>query len=139
MILFISDDNYQNIVKSIWGNMIFTCFLALLGGIYELFSHEVYSYYMLYAFAIPLVLGVLLQFLTAYKKWRLPNDACLSMWNLAVATLAIGSVFKGILDIYGTTNKLVYAYPIASIILFGISFVMYFRKRNTPKEAELNG
>ena len=32
-------------------------FLAFFGAIYELFSHEVYSYYMIYAFAIPLVLG----------------------------------------------------------------------------------
>ena len=33
--------------------------LALFGAIYELFSHDVYSYYMIYAFAIPLLMGVL--------------------------------------------------------------------------------
>ena len=40
-------------------NIIGTGFLALFGAIYEIFSHEVYSYFMLYAFAIPLAMGLL--------------------------------------------------------------------------------
>ena len=32
-------------------------FFAVFGGIYEYFSHGVYSYFMIYAFMIPLVLG----------------------------------------------------------------------------------
>ena len=37
-------------------------FCALFGAVYELFSHSVFSYYMLYAFMIPPVGGALLFF-----------------------------------------------------------------------------
>ena len=37
-------------------------FCALFGAVYELFSHSVFSYYMLYAFMIPLVGGVIVIF-----------------------------------------------------------------------------
>ena len=33
---------------------------ALFGAVYELFSHSVFSYYMLYAFMIPLVGGIVI-------------------------------------------------------------------------------
>ena len=36
-----------------------TVFSALFGAVYELFSHGVYSYCMIYAFAFPLLLGAL--------------------------------------------------------------------------------
>ena len=47
--------------------MIFAIFIAVFGAIYEKFSHEVYSYYMIYAFMIPLCLGSF-AYLLASKK-----------------------------------------------------------------------
>ena len=40
--------------------LIVSLFCALFGAVYEMFSHEVYSYYMIYAFAFPLIGGTLL-------------------------------------------------------------------------------
>ena len=34
-------------------------FFAFFGAVYEVFSHQVYSYFMIYAFAIPLGMGVI--------------------------------------------------------------------------------
>lgn len=48
-------------------------FCALFGAVYELFSHSVFSYYMLYAFMIPLVGGALLFFLMGYFQWKIPG------------------------------------------------------------------
>ena len=46
-------------VKMAFVHALAAVFLAFFGAVYETFSHEVYSYYMIYAFAIPLVLGTL--------------------------------------------------------------------------------
>ena len=34
--------------------LLVSLFCALFGAVYEVFSHEVYSFYMIYAFAFPL-------------------------------------------------------------------------------------
>ena len=43
---------------------------AVFGLIYEIFSHEVYSFYMIYAFLIPLVPGALLNLVIAWLAVR---------------------------------------------------------------------
>ena len=49
-----SRDRYASVVGAY---LLSTVICALFGAVYELFSHEVYSYYMIYAFAFPLLLG----------------------------------------------------------------------------------
>lgn len=43
--------------------LLVSLFCALFGAVYEVFSHEVYSFYMIYAFAFPLAGGTLPFFL----------------------------------------------------------------------------
>lgn len=105
--------------------LIATVFMALFGAIYEHFSHEVYSYYMIYAFALPLMLGVLPGFIIGLFDFRIPTPKAYRLWNYGVATLTVGSAFKGVLDIYGTTNRLVYVYPIAGGILLVSAMVIH--------------
>ena len=124
---------------------------AAFGLIYEFFSHEVYSFYMIYAFLIPLVPGTLLNLVIVWRAVRkekclrnkedaerramkaaeaepyedseerggisagteaqagagvfFPGPFTRHSWNSGLAALTIGSIFKGVLDIYGTTNK----------------------------------
>ncbi|MBQ3264577.1 MAG: hypothetical protein IJH07_02245 [Ruminococcus sp.] len=114
--------------KHLLFNIIGTAFLALFGAVYELFSHEVYSYFMIYAFAIPLMMGVLpYSILLLIEKH--PDKVFLNLWNTAIATLSTGSVFAGVLAIYGTTNSLIIVYPIAGGILMLLSFVSLFIKK----------
>ncbi len=98
--------------KHLLFNLIGAIFLALFGAVYEAFSHEVYSYFMIYAFAVPLVLGVLVYTVLLLGN-RTPGKVFLNLWNSGIAALSVGFVFKGVLDIYGTTNSLVIIYPIA--------------------------
>ncbi len=111
----------HNILSSTLG----TVFLALFGAIYEIFSHEVYSYYMIYAFAIPLLMGVLPYTLMLIKDFH-PRIWFISLWNTAIATLSIGCVFAGVLAIYGTTNSLIIVYPIAGVVLILLSIASFF-------------
>ena len=137
---------------------------AAFGLIYEIFSHEVYSFYMIYAFLILLVPGTLLNLVIVWRAVRkerylrikeaaareavresaelhyaisngtetqvstgvfFPGPFTRHSWNSGLAALTIGSIFKGVLDIYGTTNKLIAVYPIAAAVLLCVSVLSF--------------
>lgn len=86
-----------------------TIFCAAFGAVYELFSHEVYSFYMLYAFAAPLLGGVL-PYLILSMRGTYPAVLTRMTGHAAVATLTVGCIMAGVLEIYGTSNALVQWY-----------------------------
>lgn len=102
-------------------DLLFTLFIALFGGVYESFSHEVYSYFMIYAFAFPLVLGVLPLLVIRMTGAAYPNRVVVSAVRAGIASLTVGSLVTGALEIYGTTHPLTVVYWIAggALLLFG--------------------
>ncbi len=110
-------------IRNCIGHICASLFLAFFGAVYEKYSHEVYSYFMIYAFAIPLLFGALPFGLAALKNVY-PNDLAVNLWNSAIASLSVGSIFKGVLDIYGTTNRLIIVYPIVGIVFAAVSIII---------------
>ena len=104
--------------------LIITAFCAVFGEIYELFGHGVYSDYMIYAFMIPLML---------YGKKEIP-DTARHLWNYGVATLTVGCIFQGILEIYGTTNRLAIIYPSVGFGLFAAAVSVWIIERVSVNE-----
>ena len=106
-------------------------FIAIAAAVYGLFSHGVYSYFMIYAFMIPLLGGALRHLIAAMKGIEInARDTQLAI----IVTLTVGSVLKGVLDIYGTTNRLIYIYPIAGAILFASAFLSAGYRRQTDAD-----
>ncbi|MCR5102454.1 MAG: hypothetical protein K6B41_13980 [Butyrivibrio sp.] len=137
MILYTSDEKIKRLKDSLFGQILFTIFCTIFGLIYEKFSHEVYSFYMIYAFAIPLVLAILpyIVIIRRSDRMRIPGEITISIWNMAVATLTVGSLFKGVIEIYGTTNKLTAVYPIAGgVLAVAAVFTYFFHKERTEEE-----
>ena len=116
--MYISDNKKRQAVR-IAGNYIAASLLcALFGAVYELFSHEVYSYSMIYAFVIPLAGGALPFLAIAMGHIRrFPGRISRSLYHAAITTFTIGSIMKGVLEIYGTTSALLPAYWIAGGLL----------------------
>lgn len=79
-------------------------------GIYEYFSHQVYSGYMIFAFTIPLVGGAIPFLMIALLGKQFPGRVAANSYNSGIAALTIGSIMRGVLDIYGTTNNLTDVY-----------------------------
>lgn len=107
-------------------------FTAFLGGVYEHFSFGVYSFFMLYAFLVPLVLTTLPFLLMSLK--RQPPVLSLTarrLWHTGTAALTAGCVFRGVLDIYGTDSALTKIYWIAGGLLLASALLMQavFRSR----------
>lgn len=132
--MFTSDDKTKSVLKTAFAYLIITLFCAAAGGIYEKFSHEVYSYYMIYAFAIPLALGAIPLFAIGMFGKKMPCRFSLNAWNSGVAALTVGSIFKGALDIYGTTNRLLIVYPIAAGALLLAGFIAFFTGKGKGSE-----
>lgn len=102
--------------------LLVSIFVALFGGIYEIFSHGVYSGYMIYAFAFPLVGGVLpFLALCLSRRFPYPTAAVRNLYHAGIATLTTGSIVRGILEIYGTTNTLSNLYWVFGIALLFFS------------------
>ncbi len=100
-------------------------FCALFGAVYEAFSHGVYSYGMLYAFAFPLALGVLPLLLIRMLHTPYPNRIVRSIHHAGVATLTVGSLVCGALEIYGTTNPMTIAYWLVGGLLVATAAAAY--------------
>ena len=122
--------------KLILIDLIAALFCALFGAVYEAFGHGVYSYGMLYAFAFPLALGVLPLYLIDVLHAPYPNKTLRSVWHAGIASLTVGSIVTGVLEIYGTTNPLTLVYWILGGVavltgIVGYVFLLLQRRRNT--------
>lgn len=138
---------YTSAIKTGMRYLAASILIALAAAVYGLFSHGVYSYFMTYAFMIPLIAGALPHLVLAMrsadpgaagahetdadteaqaKKWK-PLD--IKEVQLAViATLTAGSILKGVLDIYGTTNRLLIAYPVIAALLLAITAALVLKR-----------
>ena len=113
-------------IKKIRKNyLLYSLFLIIFAVIYELFSHGVYSNYMIFAFLIPFIYGYCGSFLMGSGASKIGN----MLYNYGIITLSIGSIFKGILEIYGTTNKLLYVYVVLGIMLVIIGIIIYLKNK----------
>ena len=130
--------------------------IAAAAAVYGLFSHGVFSYFMTYAFMIPLLAGALPHLLAAMKAngpetmtvagpegtadaadaSAKASDIAEKLFDMKdaqfalVATLTAGSLLKGALDIYGTSNALLIAYPVMGALIIAAAAVKLLKNKN---------
>ena len=119
MILSILDIK-RTIIKYIF----FTIFILVFGQIYEHFSFGVISNYMIYAFLIPLILGLLINTIIYFTK-IVSSKMGSCLYNNGIITLTVGSILRGVLDIYGTTNMYLKIYLYAGVLLIIAGIILY--------------
>lgn len=124
-------ENYDGLVQKttkIYAG--FSLFCMIFSAVYEYFSHEVYSGYMIFAFLFPFIGGVLpFAFIMIKKRKYRPGVLPLNLYHSGIATLTVGSIFQGVLEIYGTTNKLIKIYWIAGIAFTVAGIFLYLGGR----------
>jgi len=111
-------------MKTALNKILFALFLVLFGAIYEIFSHEVYSYMMIYAF-VPCIILAAVYMILVLKKFSLPSKLACDIMDSGVVTISIGLVFGGIIEIYGTTNKLLYVYFACGALFILAAIITY--------------
>ncbi|SUN79573.1 membrane protein [Streptococcus milleri] len=98
-----------------------TVFFFIFSRIYEHFSFGETSVYMHWLFGVPLIGGV---GLLIFQK-LIPNLSRLSLnlWNSAVATIAAGVLFRGIVNLSGRSTTLDLPYWYIGIGLAGLALL----------------
>ncbi len=138
--MYTSGIETKRAVKTAFVYLLISVFCGIFGGVYELFSHEVYSYYMIYAFGFPFVGGALpFLLLSLCSVQTYPNPFARNLYHSAIATLTTGSIIRGVLDIYGTTNRLAAYYWIVGVPLLVLGSAAYCAqclRRKTPNSTE---
>ena len=156
--MYTSDTEYRNEsrkgaadpLRSGTAYLIASILVATAGWLYELFSHGVYSNYMIYAFMVPLACGALPDILSAARGSRSKKRsgcartahathdaapcAARALRLAAVVTLTAGSLIKGVLDIYGTTNRLLVIYPVIGLALAIAALAAYIWQNRDANE-----
>lgn len=98
--------------------IIFTAFIGVFSAIYEYFGNGVYSNFMIFAFTIPLVFGILPCLICKIRGETIHCEYGMLLYDFTVITFTVAAVYKGVLDIYGTTNKYMIIYMIFGGMLF---------------------
>lgn len=120
----VSEKRYTS---AIWAYLMATVFCALFGAVYELFSHEVWSCFMICAFAFPLLLGAIPFSLLRKRGKPFPGKAA-DLVHAGVAALTVGSILQGVLEIYGTSNPLTTTYWAVGSGLTVVGWLLILRK-----------
>lgn len=117
--------------------VIATVFCAVLSAVYEALSHGVYSPFMVFLFLIPFLLGVLpFGILKIGQRIKNMEPAAKNLWNAGVATLAAGSLIRGIVDIYGTTTPFAAVYLTVGLFFLAASAGLFLAAQGREKRAE---
>lgn len=109
--------------------LLIAAFCAVFALVYEYFSFGVYSGNMIFAFAYPLLGGSLPALLIHLLKVTVPSQTVQWIYRCGIATLTVGSIIQGVLDIYGTTNSLTLWYPVAGWALVAGAVAAYLLRR----------
>lgn len=126
MILSMLDTNYLKKQSILY--IIITIICMIFSFIYELNSHHVYSFYMIFAFIFPLLSFLLSIYL--YKKYKKINRIGINLYNSSIACFTLYFYIMGFLKIYGTTNSKVYVYLILGTLLFILAMIYLTRGEN---------
>ena len=119
--------------KSLLPITLTTVFVFVFAKIYGIFSHGVSSAFMSYAFLLPLSLiffPKLLNLCTGNRLWNgslkrkeeegeknlFLSSLASFLWKSGVAVLTVGSLYKGVLDIYGTSGSFEWVYLVVGIV-----------------------
>ncbi len=113
--------------RNAMGELIFAAGCALFGGIYEVFSFGVFSFFMIYAFAVPLIMALFM--LSVFRRERAVPGRFISLLHMTSVTAALGCIATGVVEIYGVDNHLLYVYPVLCAVLFIAALISFKMKR----------
>ena len=135
-----TSQNNRSLQKHLIGSIAAALFCALFAAVYESFIFGVYSYFMLFAFVVPLLGCSLPYSIMVFRNRNIPGASALRLWNSGIAILTVGSIIQGVIEIYGTTNHLTIIYAAAGIffLIAGLMSWLLFGKSAARPTADHN-
>lgn len=126
MFISVTDNDRKKLIRQAVAYAAATVFCIVFSVIYEAYSHNVYSGYMIFMFLFPLAGGLIPSACIAFsQRIPVPGRLTRNIINSAIATLTVGSCFSGILEIYGTTSYYSSVYWAVGCVLAAIGLFTY--------------
>ena len=113
----------DTVFKHAMGELFFAAFCAFFGAVYEAFSFGVFSYFMIYAFSVPLITAIILFIM--HKRQKTPPKRFMDLIHMTSVTAALGFIATGVVEIYGSDNRLLWVYPFLGAGLFLAALISY--------------
>jgi hypothetical protein len=119
--------------------LVISLICVIVNWIYGRYGHGVHSDYMTFVFVYPLLGGTAVYGLAgALPKAWLPGRLAINIYNSGIATLAVGSMLRGVFDIAGTSSPYQPVFLILGIAMISIGLLSYFIRRawTSPASAD---
>ena len=121
MSTLVTKTNNKRFKKTAVVYTLITVFFFIFSRIYEHFSFGETSVYMHWLFGVPLIGEVVL---LIFQKLILNlSRLSLNLWNSAVATIAAGVLFRGIVNLSGRSTTLDLPYWYVGLVLAGLALL----------------
>ena len=98
-------------------------FVVIFGIVYEWFGHGILSMSMILAFLYPFLLGFIPTLALSFSEMMatIPYEKGIrfgcNLFYSGIATLTVGSIAMGVVEIYGTTNRFMIVYTVTGIVM----------------------
>lgn len=126
--MFTSDTERMDAVRH-WlrADAVWALACAVFSAVYETYSHDVISLWMVLVFLFPLAGGVLPAAIFL-RRGRAPEAVPLALWRSGVAALGMGSCVRGALEIYGTSSAFQSVYWAGGGLLLAAGVLLCLRR-----------
>lgn len=124
-----------NTKKTVITYLVITLFCIAFNYFYSIFGHGVSSPFMSYAFVFSLILGVVGYVIIG--RLNLENRIAFNLYNAGIATLTVGSLLRGILDIAGADSAYPIYYFVVGTIFAMIGSLLFFYQWTLTKSNNL--
>ena len=118
----------QRLKKTILWYTLISAFFFVGSRIYEHFSFGETSAFMHYLFLIPLIGGALLVLLQLMVKGF--SRLSLNLWNSGVATLTVGALYRGIVNLSGRSTTMDQPYFYLGVAFLALALISLFFVRS---------
>ena len=81
--------------------------------------------FMIFCFMPPLILGSLPFFAIYLFGKGMPCRLAFNLYNSGIATITVGFIFRGVIEMYGTTNRLSHIYSLSGALFVAASLIVY--------------
>ena len=115
--------------KMILGYGVATIFCFVFQLVYAQFSHGVDSPYMTYSFLIPFAGGAI-STLGLFLWGKTASSAFRQLICGGTIWFTLGCIFKGVLEIYGTTNHMAVVFTVLGLAQLLAAFLTILRRKN---------
>lgn len=125
----------RKLFKTAFVFLAFSAFCLIFSFIYGRYGHGVYSNFMTFTCAYPLIGGAAAYLLVGcISRAKAPERFAANVYNSGIAALTVGSMLRGIFDIAGTSSPYQPVFVALGTLMVLVGVIRYIEAQFKNKE-----